>query len=75
MNISLTLQDLPEEAVKEDLIESSQSEEILQKSCPLEYSALKEEEVRHRDFSAETYRTDLDHFLGTDFSFHLAFCV
>ncbi|KAK6297695.1 hypothetical protein J4Q44_G00322780 [Coregonus suidteri] len=38
-------EDLPEEAVKEDLIESGQSEEILQKSCPLEYSALKEEEL------------------------------
>lgn len=46
MNISLTRQDLPEEAVKEDLIESGQSEDILQKSCPAEYSALKEEEVR-----------------------------
>ncbi|XP_038818386.1 3'(2'),5'-bisphosphate nucleotidase 1-like [Salvelinus namaycush] len=31
--------------LSEDLIESSQSEEILQKSCPLEYSALKEEEL------------------------------
>ncbi|CAB1339924.1 unnamed protein product, partial [Coregonus sp. 'balchen'] len=38
-------EDLPEEAVKEDLIESGQSEEILQKSCPLEYSALTEEEL------------------------------
>ena len=46
VNISLTRQDLPEEAVKEDLIESGQSEDILQKSCPAEYSALKEEEVR-----------------------------
>uniref|UniRef100_A0A8C7SHU8 3'(2'),5'-bisphosphate nucleotidase 1 n=1 Tax=Oncorhynchus mykiss TaxID=8022 RepID=A0A8C7SHU8_ONCMY len=31
-------EDLPEEAVKEDLIESGQSEDILQKSCPAEYS-------------------------------------
>uniref|UniRef100_A0A4W5N0B2 3'(2'),5'-bisphosphate nucleotidase 1 n=1 Tax=Hucho hucho TaxID=62062 RepID=A0A4W5N0B2_9TELE len=38
-------EDLPEEAVKEDLIESGQSEDILQKSCPAEYSALKEEEL------------------------------
>ncbi|KAM9420890.1 3'(2'),5'-bisphosphate nucleotidase 1 isoform 1-T1 [Salvelinus alpinus] len=38
-------EDLPEEAIKEDLIESGQSEDILQKSCPAEYSALKEEEL------------------------------
>uniref|UniRef100_A0A673VVQ3 3'(2'),5'-bisphosphate nucleotidase 1 n=1 Tax=Salmo trutta TaxID=8032 RepID=A0A673VVQ3_SALTR len=53
-------EDLPEEAVKEDLIESSQSEEILQKSCPLEYSALKEEEVRHRDFRLVVWVDPLD---------------
>ncbi|XP_010893311.1 3'(2'),5'-bisphosphate nucleotidase 1 isoform X2 [Esox lucius] len=38
-------EDLPEEAVDEDLIESRQSEEVLQKPCPAEYSALKEEEL------------------------------
>lgn len=41
----LCTQDLPAEEVQEDLIESGQSEEILQKSCPAEYSAFKEEEV------------------------------
>ncbi|XP_062322898.1 3'(2'),5'-bisphosphate nucleotidase 1 isoform X2 [Osmerus eperlanus] len=38
-------EDLPEEEVKEDLIESGQFEEILQKACPVEYNTLKEEEL------------------------------
>lgn len=38
-------EDLPEEEVKEDLIENGQFEEILQKACPVEYNALKEEEL------------------------------
>ncbi|XP_047429223.1 3'(2'),5'-bisphosphate nucleotidase 1 [Mugil cephalus] len=38
-------EDLPAEEVQEDLIETGQSEEILQKSCPAEYSELKEEEL------------------------------
>lgn len=41
----LFLQDLPSEEIKEELIENGQAEEILQKSCPAEYSGLKEEEV------------------------------
>lgn len=38
-------EDLPDEKVEEDLIESGQAEEILQKSCPSEYSQLTEEEL------------------------------
>lgn len=38
-------EDLPSEEVKEDLIENGQAEEILQKTCPAEYSGLKEEEL------------------------------
>ncbi|XP_041661359.1 3'(2'),5'-bisphosphate nucleotidase 1 isoform X2 [Cheilinus undulatus] len=38
-------EDLPAEEIKEDLIESGHSEEILQKTCPAEYSRLKEEEL------------------------------
>lgn len=38
-------EDLPSEEVKEELIETGQSEEILQKTCPPEYSELKEEEL------------------------------
>ncbi|KAM3861169.1 3'(2'),5'-bisphosphate nucleotidase 1 isoform 1-T1 [Diretmus argenteus] len=38
-------EDLPAEEVKEDLIENGQAEEILQKTCPAEYRALKEEEL------------------------------
>uniref|UniRef100_A0A8C2ZB60 3'(2'),5'-bisphosphate nucleotidase 1 n=1 Tax=Cyclopterus lumpus TaxID=8103 RepID=A0A8C2ZB60_CYCLU len=38
-------EELPDEEIKEDLIESGVSEEILQKTCPEEYSGLKEEEL------------------------------
>ncbi|XP_031717274.1 3'(2'),5'-bisphosphate nucleotidase 1 [Anarrhichthys ocellatus] len=38
-------EDLPAEEIKEDLIESGFSEEILQKTCPEEYRSLKEEEL------------------------------
>lgn len=38
-------EELPSEEVKEELIENGQSEEILQKTCPPEYSELKEEEL------------------------------
>ncbi|XP_057679416.1 3'(2'),5'-bisphosphate nucleotidase 1 [Corythoichthys intestinalis] len=38
-------EELPAEEVTEDLIENGQSEEILQKVCPAEYSGLKEEEL------------------------------
>ncbi|KAM4712816.1 3'(2'),5'-bisphosphate nucleotidase 1 isoform 2-T2 [Anableps anableps] len=38
-------EDLPSEEVQEDLIENGQAEEILQKSCPEQYEALKEEEL------------------------------
>ncbi|XP_036941992.1 3'(2'),5'-bisphosphate nucleotidase 1 [Acanthopagrus latus] len=38
-------EDLPAEEVKEELIENGHSEEILQKTCPAEYSGLKEEEL------------------------------
>ncbi|XP_068564459.1 3'(2'),5'-bisphosphate nucleotidase 1 [Cebidichthys violaceus] len=38
-------EELPAEEIKEDLIESGFSEEILQKKCPEEYSDLKEEEL------------------------------
>lgn len=38
-------EDLPQEDVEEDLIETRLSEEILQKPCPDEYRNLKEEEV------------------------------
>ncbi|XP_075893953.1 3'(2'),5'-bisphosphate nucleotidase 1 isoform X2 [Nelusetta ayraudi] len=38
-------EDLPAEEIGEDLIENSQSEEILQMSCPAEYSEVKEEEL------------------------------
>ncbi|KAM6953868.1 3'(2'),5'-bisphosphate nucleotidase 1 [Aplochiton taeniatus] len=38
-------EDLPFEEVKEDLIENGHNKEILQKSCPLEYSTLNEEEL------------------------------
>ncbi|XP_069370829.1 3'(2'),5'-bisphosphate nucleotidase 1 isoform X1 [Paralichthys olivaceus] len=38
-------EDLPSEEVKEDVIENGQAEDILQKSCPAEYSGLKEEEL------------------------------
>ncbi|XP_033504413.1 3'(2'),5'-bisphosphate nucleotidase 1 isoform X1 [Epinephelus lanceolatus] len=38
-------EELPAEEIKEDLIESGHSEEILQKTCPAEYSGLKEEEL------------------------------
>uniref|UniRef100_A0A3B5ACZ1 3'(2'),5'-bisphosphate nucleotidase 1 n=1 Tax=Stegastes partitus TaxID=144197 RepID=A0A3B5ACZ1_9TELE len=38
-------EELPDEEVQEDLIENGQAEEILQKTCPAEYSGLKEEEV------------------------------
>uniref|UniRef100_A0A672MRV6 3'(2'),5'-bisphosphate nucleotidase 1 n=1 Tax=Sinocyclocheilus grahami TaxID=75366 RepID=A0A672MRV6_SINGR len=39
-------EELPAEAVEEDLIENGQSSLILQKSCPDEYASLKEEEVK-----------------------------
>ncbi|KAM9355299.1 3'(2'),5'-bisphosphate nucleotidase 1 isoform 1-T4 [Pholidichthys leucotaenia] len=38
-------EELPAEEVQEELIETGQAEEILQKSCPAEYSDLKEEEL------------------------------
>lgn len=38
-------EDLPSEEVKEDLIESGQAEEIFQKTCPADFSDLKEEEL------------------------------
>ncbi|MBN3324681.1 BPNT1 nucleotidase, partial [Atractosteus spatula] len=38
-------EDLPPEEVEEDLIESRQSEEVLKKHCPAEYSGLREEEL------------------------------
>ncbi|KAM8726452.1 3'(2'),5'-bisphosphate nucleotidase 1 isoform 1-T2 [Acanthopagrus schlegelii] len=38
-------EDLPAEEIKEELIENGHSEEILQKTCPAEYSGLKEEEL------------------------------
>ncbi|KAK5616518.1 3'(2'),5'-bisphosphate nucleotidase 1 [Crenichthys baileyi] len=38
-------EDLPAEEVQEDLIENGQAEDILQRSCPEEYRALKEEEL------------------------------
>ncbi|XP_063350944.1 3'(2'),5'-bisphosphate nucleotidase 1 isoform X1 [Pelmatolapia mariae] len=38
-------EDLPSEEIQEDLIETGQSEEILQRSCPPEFSQLKEEEI------------------------------
>ncbi|XP_056150016.1 3'(2'),5'-bisphosphate nucleotidase 1 isoform X1 [Lampris incognitus] len=38
-------EELPAEVVMEDLIENGQAEEILQKTCPVEYSDLKEEEL------------------------------
>uniref|UniRef100_UPI0037E897B8 3'(2'),5'-bisphosphate nucleotidase 1-like n=1 Tax=Semicossyphus pulcher TaxID=241346 RepID=UPI0037E897B8 len=38
-------EELPDEEIKEDLIENGHSEEILQKTCPAEYSGLKEEEL------------------------------
>lgn len=42
---AIFLQELPVEEVREDLIEAGQAEEILHKTCPAEYSGLKEEEV------------------------------
>uniref|UniRef100_A0A673HES7 3'(2'),5'-bisphosphate nucleotidase 1 n=1 Tax=Sinocyclocheilus rhinocerous TaxID=307959 RepID=A0A673HES7_9TELE len=39
-------EELPAEAVEEDLIENGQSSLILQKSCPDQYASLKEEEVK-----------------------------
>lgn len=39
-------QELPSEKISNDLIENGHSEEILQRTCPEEYSELKEEEVR-----------------------------
>uniref|UniRef100_A0A3Q2R1Q5 3'(2'),5'-bisphosphate nucleotidase 1 n=1 Tax=Fundulus heteroclitus TaxID=8078 RepID=A0A3Q2R1Q5_FUNHE len=38
-------EDLPFEEVQEDMIEKGQAEEILQKTCPEEYRAIKEEEL------------------------------
>ncbi|XP_047243542.1 3'(2'),5'-bisphosphate nucleotidase 1 isoform X2 [Girardinichthys multiradiatus] len=38
-------EDLPIEEVREDLIENGQAEDILQRSCPEQYRALKEEEL------------------------------
>nr|XP_020459660.1 3'(2'),5'-bisphosphate nucleotidase 1 isoform X2 [Monopterus albus] len=38
-------EELPAEEVGEDLIETGQAEEILHKTCPAEYSTLKEEEL------------------------------
>ncbi|XP_048842414.1 3'(2'),5'-bisphosphate nucleotidase 1 isoform X2 [Brienomyrus brachyistius] len=38
-------EDLPSEAVEEDLIESGQAGDILQKVCPAEYSDIREEEL------------------------------
>ncbi|MED6257398.1 3'(2'),5'-bisphosphate nucleotidase 1 [Ataeniobius toweri] len=38
-------EDLPTEEVQEDLIENGQAEDILQRSCPEQYRALKEEEL------------------------------
>lgn len=38
-------QELVSEEIGDDLIENRHSEEILQKTCPEEYSELKEEEV------------------------------
>ncbi|XP_023140788.1 3'(2'),5'-bisphosphate nucleotidase 1 isoform X1 [Amphiprion ocellaris] len=38
-------EELPDEEVQEDLIENGQAEEILQKTCPAEYSGLTEEEL------------------------------
>ncbi|KAL6095770.1 bpnt1 [Pungitius sinensis] len=38
-------EELPDEEIKEDLVESGLSEEILLKTCPEEYSHLKEEEL------------------------------
>lgn len=39
------MQELPAEDVREDLVETGQVVEILQKQCPAEYNKLKEEEV------------------------------
>lgn len=39
-------QELPSEEISNDLIENGHSEEILQRTCPEEYSEFKEEEVR-----------------------------
>ncbi|XP_076023436.1 3'(2'),5'-bisphosphate nucleotidase 1 isoform X1 [Genypterus blacodes] len=38
-------EDLPAEEIKDDLIENGQAEDILQKTCPAEYTGLKEEEL------------------------------
>lgn len=38
-------EDLPSEEVKEDLIENGQEEDIFKKTCPAEFSDLKEEEL------------------------------
>ncbi|XP_076612638.1 3'(2'),5'-bisphosphate nucleotidase 1 isoform X1 [Chaetodon auriga] len=38
-------EELPAEDLSEDLIENGHSEDILQKTCPAEYSGLKEEEI------------------------------
>ncbi|XP_070704998.1 3'(2'),5'-bisphosphate nucleotidase 1 [Pempheris klunzingeri] len=38
-------EELPDEEISEDLIESGHSEEIFHKTCPAEYSGLKEEEL------------------------------
>ncbi|MGH0142375.1 UNVERIFIED_CONTAM: hypothetical protein FKN15_077814 [Acipenser sinensis] len=42
-------EDLPSHDVEENLIESGQSEEILQRVCPKEYSGVREEEVSEAD--------------------------
>uniref|UniRef100_A0A7N6A963 3'(2'),5'-bisphosphate nucleotidase 1 n=1 Tax=Anabas testudineus TaxID=64144 RepID=A0A7N6A963_ANATE len=43
-------EELQAEDVREDLIETGQAEEILQKPCPAEYSGLREEEVTNCGF-------------------------
>lgn len=45
MMFGCCVQDLPSEAVEEDLIESGQAGDILEKVCPAEYSNIREEEV------------------------------
>ncbi|MGH0161178.1 UNVERIFIED_CONTAM: hypothetical protein FKN15_040535 [Acipenser sinensis] len=48
-DLGIVEKDLPSHDVEENLIESGQFEEILQRVCPGEYSGVREEEVSEAD--------------------------
>lgn len=60
MILCFTYKELLASEVNEDLIEKGHSEEILQKTCPAEYSGLKEEEVS-KNTSSEVFGNVCEH--------------